>query len=77
MIHHGKDTGPLQVQIGVYVYNRITADFYLVVRCLKMELLDGGSVGGCVVFGEISDVGSNLYSQHLLGYFGKQVQVMV
>ena len=71
MVHHGKDTGPLQVQIGVYVYNRITADFYLVVRCLKMELLDGGSVGRCVVFGEISDVGSNLYSQHLLGYFGK------
>ena len=67
MIHHGKDTRPLQVQVGIYVYDGVTAYFYLGVRCLKMELLDGGSVGGCVVFGEISDVGSNLYSQHLLG----------
>ena len=51
VIHHGKDTRPLQVQVGIYVYDGVTAYFHQIVRRLQMELLDTGCIGRCVVLG--------------------------
>ena len=42
-----------------------------------MELLDAGCIGGCVVLGEVTDIGTQLNGQHLLGEFGQYVEVMV
>ena len=65
------------MQIGVYVYNRIAANLHLVICCLKMELLNGRSIGRCIVFGKIPHIRTKLYSQHFLGYFGKQIQIVI
>ena len=77
VIHHGKDTRPLQVQVGIYVYDGVTAYFHQIVRRLQMELLDAGCIGGCVVLGEVTDIGTQLNGQHLLGEFSQYVEVMV
>ena len=61
----------------IYVYDGVTAYFHQVVRRLQMELLDAGCIGGCVVLGEVTDIGTQLNGQHLLGEFGQYVEVMV
>ena len=42
-----------------------------------MELLDAGCIGRCVVLGEVTDIGTQLNGQHLLGEFSQYVEVMV
>ena len=66
MAHHGKESRMLQEEIGIYVDNGIIAHFYLVlILFLYGVLCNARHIVGCIVFCEISHVGTKVAVEHV------------
>jgi len=55
----------LQVEVGVYTHDGVVAHFHLVVGVLHHVLAHDGRVVGSVVLGEVFEVGTQFYVEHV------------
>ena len=77
VIHHDEETCPFQVQIGIYIDNRISTYLYLIFGRLKVKLSGSRHIGRGIIFSEVAYIGTQLHTQYFLCEFKVEVKIMV
>lgn len=64
MAHHHEETSVLQVEIGVYINQRIVAHLGTAVAGLNTILSKSRAIVGCIILGEVACIGTEVALKH-------------
>ena len=62
--HHHEETSVLQVEVGVYINQRIVAHLGTAVASLNTILSKSRAIVGCIILGEVACIGTEVALKH-------------